>query len=97
MTDHEEQETDLPDGGSEAIRDRRAPDQDAAIEEAFVAGVLPEVDRREPEATPEAVPVFEWIRRGDGTIELHKDGQRVPTSDTDEIAACPVPHPERPA
>ena len=34
--------------------ERRAPDQDAAIETAFVEGALPEEDRREPESEPVA-------------------------------------------
>lgn len=38
--------------------EQRAEDQDAAVEQAFVAGVLPEEDRREPEA-PAVEPVVE--------------------------------------
>lgn len=35
--------------------ERRAPDQDAAVEAAFVEGILPEEDRREPVVVPEPV------------------------------------------
>lgn len=33
----------------EVVEERRAPDADGAVEVAFVEGVLPEEDRREPE------------------------------------------------
>jgi hypothetical protein len=38
-----------------STEEKRAPDQDAAIEAAFVAGTLPEEDRRREEATATAV------------------------------------------
>lgn len=41
---------------ADVVEDRRAPDQEGALEVAFVEGVLPEEDRRAPEpaAEPEA-------------------------------------------
>lgn len=45
--------------------DRRDPEQDAAMEQAFVAGTLPEEDRRQS-AMPEPMPErSEQDRRGD--------------------------------
>ena len=35
-------------------KEQRAPDQDAAIEDAFVAGTLPDEDRREEADPPPA-------------------------------------------
>jgi hypothetical protein len=48
--------------------ERRAADQDAAIEAAFLAAKLPEEDRRSSD-------VYEWIQRGDGAHILYKNGQ----------------------
>lgn len=56
-----------------AEADRRSPDQDAAIEQAFVEGKLPEEDRRAPEPvaaaataeTPAAEPPASKPARGD--------------------------------
>ncbi len=43
-----------------AAEEQRADDQDTAIEEAFIAGTLPEVDRREPDVQGgESTPVEE--------------------------------------
>ncbi len=48
---------DVPlDESEQPVEERRAPDQDGAIEVAFVEGVLPEEDRREPELVMESSP-----------------------------------------
>jgi hypothetical protein len=74
--------------------ERRAPDQDAALETAFESGALPEVDRREeapkaPKAKKAKAPKgYEWIARGDGVKQLYKDGQRcdhIPEEDRDHV------------
>lgn len=49
--------------------EKRSPDQDAAIEAAFLAGTLPEEDRRSE---------YEWLQRGDGEWVCYRDGQICP-------------------
>ncbi len=61
--------------------DRRAADQDAAIEEAFVAGALPEEDRRAPE--PEAeVAVDPTPEVADAGASLYRDNFTTPANPT---------------
>jgi hypothetical protein len=48
------------DEAPDVIAERRAEDQDAALEDAFVEGVLPDEDRRAPEPAP-LVPVPEPV------------------------------------
>ena len=49
------------------VEEKRAPDQDAAIEQAFVEAKLPEEDRRaqpeQPTATPAAAAHWEKLAR----------------------------------
>ncbi len=46
-----------PEAAPEVVEEHRAPDQDGAIEVAFVEGTLPEEDRREPAiGAPEPPP-----------------------------------------
>lgn len=45
--------------------ERRAEDQDAAVEEAFVAGTLPEVDRRDDQDKAKLLDAF--LSMGDGS------------------------------
>lgn len=47
----DERESEAP---ADVVEDRRAPDQDGALEVALVEGVLPEEDRRAPEPEPVA-------------------------------------------
>ncbi len=57
--------------------DRRSPDQDAAIEQAFVAGALPEEDRRAPEPELAADPIPEVADAG---ASLYRDNFTTPAN-----------------
>jgi hypothetical protein len=54
MTDHTDDETNTTGMQDE----QRSPDQDAAIEAAFIAGTLPEEDRRAPDAEQDPPPAI---------------------------------------
>ena len=59
---------------TETTDDRRSPDEIAALESAFVAGTLPEEDRRAPSAEPTppyyGVTVAQHARSGDLTKQI---------------------------
>lgn len=66
---------------TKSVAERRAPDQDAALEAAFESGALPEADRR---------ATYEWVARGDGVKQLYRNGQlchEIPEADRDHVSS----------
>lgn len=62
--------------------ERRAEDQDGAVEVAFMEGVLPEEDRRRHS--------YQWLRIGNGDLVLFCNDQRchqVPPEDVEFVEA----------
>jgi hypothetical protein len=69
----------------EVTEDRRFPDQDTALEKAFVAGVLPEEDRRADSASEEEVPAVAVVPSPNdhlSGIREREDGVRVTAGDS---------------
>lgn len=67
------------------VEDRRAPDQDAAIEVAFVEGTLPEEDRRAPESVSVEGPLVEAA--DEATQEIQPTQEAEPVMENDVLNA----------
>lgn len=76
MAKKQQQQAPIVEAPEDIVEDRRAPDQDGAIEVAFVEAVLPEEDRRAPD--PEVPTIGLHVTHPDQFAALSGTPNRAP-------------------